>query len=221
MNKHQEAKLEMLESAVSILEKGNGTAADLPVLHEKTLALRKLINQIREKTEIFNSVSVGKTLAKNQTKSSIKDLAIIAASGLYSYGRDTNDAEATERGNITESVFAKLREESVVTTVKNILEKVEEIGNALEKYGVSQQMIDDLRLGVDDYYQKLSTKSAGVAIRKSSRIAIAGLFRQADAELEATDRLMQRYAKSVPDFYTNYFSARPINDKSTVKRKPA
>ena len=218
MTKQEEAKLEMLDATAGILERGNGIISDLPVLVQKTKLIREMVEKIRSKEEEFTSVVAGKTSAKNLTKRKIREMAQVAASGLYSYGLDNNDMEAAARGDFNESAFSKMREEAVITTVKNVLTKAEELGNVLEEYGVSSKLVEDLKQGVDEYYQRLGQKSTGFATKKSARSTRIDLFNLVDSEIKKTDRLMKRYENLAPEFYGNYMAARVIKDKAVTKR---
>jgi len=219
MKKTQEAKLWMLEASVSVMEEGNSFISQVPVLAEKTVILRDLISQIRKHSEEYKIVTIGKTVAKNSIKESIIKLALIAAGGLYSYGLDKNDLVAAETGNLKEYDLRKLREDGIVTVVKNILEKTSELGNALESYGVSPQMLDTLKQGVNDYYSRLSAREIGLASRVSARKKLIELFEAADKALNATDRLMMRFKNENSLFYNRYLAARVIRDKAVNRRE--
>ncbi len=218
MTKKEEAKLEMLDAAVSILESGNGTLSTVPALVEKTKVLREVVEKIRSKEELFKSAALGKAGSKNLTKHEILEKAIVAASALFSYGLDNNDAEASATGDLSDSDFSRMREEAVITSIKNIMTKAAELGNKLENYGITQQFLDELQTGVNDFYKKLSQKSTGFAIKKTAKSTIEELFELADKEIKSTDRLMKRYRGTEAELYGNYLSARIIKDKATVKR---
>ncbi len=218
MNKKEESKLVMLEAAVSVLEEGNGVISQVQMLNEKSKLLRETVNQIRKKSEEFKISSVGKTSAKNLKKDAVWKLALIASSGLYAYGKDNNDSQAMEIGDMVKSTFGKMREEGLITKVRNIVEKTVELGSLLENYGVTQQIIEELSSGVDEYYSRLSQRELGLATKSAARKILSDLFRKADSQTKSLDRMMLRYEESDPALYGKYVSARVIRDKPVIKR---
>ena len=94
--------------------------------------------------------------------------------------------------------------------MKNVIEIMEVHVEAMADYGMTQEMIEDVKLQFNEFEEK-SGKPRTYQI--ASRIAtqdLEGLFKDAITVTEKLDNVMKRFKRSNTSFYKGYLAARTV-----------
>jgi hypothetical protein len=125
---------------------------------------------------------------------------------------DTENAALLSAVSNSISDYYKLPNEVFEIKVKNVIKTMEAHIEAMADYGMTQEMIEDVKLQFNEFEEK-SGKPRTYQI--ASRIAtqdLEGLFKDAITVTEKLDKVMKRFKRSSASFYKGYLAARTVVD---------
>ena len=202
----------MLKDTNTYLDSNAGLYSVVPVIVKYKNDLLNVINGIKTAAKDQDAAQVFVGESKAQLKRLIAEKLDILDDTAESYADDTENAELLSALSNSMSDYYKLPNEAFETKVKNVIEIIEANIKAMKDYGLTQEMVDDVKLQFNEFEAK-SGKPA--TYRIASRIAtqdLEGLFKDAITATNKLDKVMKRFKRSSVSFYNGYLAARTIVD---------
>lgn len=181
-----------------------------------------LLAEIDTYRQITQGSKKGITLQKATQQALVISHTYELLSVLYAMANATNNPVLLSKVNFTESDLLKTRDAQLVSICLRTAEIATEYLADLLAYGVTQSELNLLKEEIGLFADNLPTLRVSVSERKAANEKLKDLFLQVDALLKnQLDRLMVRYRKSQPDFYSLYHNLRRIVNYGTrhVKAK--
>ena len=143
------------------------------------------------------------------------------SSVLYAMAIKKNDEILAAKVDFTESDLLKKRDNNLVTTCLNIVEFATEHLPELIAYEVTADELIVLKEEINSFAENLTTGRVSVTERKAANEKLKIVFLQVDDLLKKQlDRIVVRYRKTEPDFYTTYQSLRRTVNYGVRHEKP-
>jgi len=155
----------------------------------------------------------GKVVSKNVSQAEIIPMGLAVAGGIYGYAVDKADSELTSFSDVNCRTFSKLRDSEIPGMIERILDKADELTDALIPYGINADFRTEARAKLQEHLVKFASLNTGRGAKKTARETISLLFRQGDKKLKVLDKLMLKYKSKNPQLYSKYEAARVIYDK--------
>ena len=212
MNQNQINRLEMLEATNVYLDEKAAVYSAIPVIVNYKNDLVNLIPAIRAAAKEQDEAQVFIGQSRSQLKRLISEKMDILDDTAEAYAADTENAELLSMVSNTMTSYYQLPNEAFETKVKSVIEVMETHVKAMKDYGMTQGMIDDVKLQFD-LFGELRGKPR--AYRVASRVAtqdLEGLFKDAITITQKLDNVMKRFKRSNVSFYNGYLAARTVVD---------
>lgn len=133
------------------------------------------------------------------------------SSALYAMAIKKNDAVLAVKVNFTETDLLKKCDDNLVTICLTVAEIAKKHLAELTAYQVSEEELMVLKEEIRQFADNLPSGRISVSEQKAANEKLKDLFVQVDALLKKQlDRIMVRYRKSQPEFYTIYQNIRRI-----------
>jgi hypothetical protein len=160
----------------------------------------------------------GKVAAKDISQEEIIKTALVFAGAIYGYAVAQNNAELQTFADVNSYSFTKLRDSEVPLLVEKILDKADEIGDALSSYNITEDKKTSARSNLNSYLEKYGSVSTGRGTKKTARETNQMLFTKADKKLKVLDKLVLGIKESNSELYSKYDAARVIYDKAASRK---
>ena len=202
----------MLEATNVYLDEKAAVYSAIPVIVNYKNDLVNLIPAIRAAAKEQDEAQVFIGQSRSQLKRLISEKMDILDDTAEAYAADTENAELLSMVSNTMTSYYQLPNEAFETKVKSVIEVMETHVKAMKDYGMTQGMIDDVKLQFD-LFGELRGKPR--AYRVASRVAtqdLEGLFKDAITITQKLDNVMKRFKRSNVSFYNGYLAARTVVD---------
>ena len=132
-----------------------------------------------------------------------------------------NDEILAAKVDFTETDLLKKRDGNLIATCRNIVEFATEHLAELIAYEVTGDELILLKEEINRFAENLTSGRVSVSERKAANEKLKIVFLQVDALLKKQlDRIVVRYSKTEPNFYTNYKNLRRIVNYGVRHEKP-
>lgn len=220
MLKRLSNKLMMYNAVQSLLNQNAVIWEPVPAMVNTINTFESLLAEI----ETYQQITQGNKKGITQQKATQQELVISHTyellSVLYAMATATNNPVLESKVNFTESDLLKKRDTQLVSVCLTIAELGTEYLADLSVYGVTESELMILKEEIRLFADNLPTGRISVSERKAANVKLKDLFVQVDALLKKQlDRLMVRYRKNQPDFYSLYHNTRRIVNYGTRHQK--
>ena len=215
MNTREKNKKEMLGAVSNFYEAEKSSFTPLPGVTAAFSDVIMIKKEIDLNEKIIQEGTKGKVISKDDSKAELIKTALVFSGSIYGYAADKNDLELLTFADINSSTFNKMRDAEIPLMVEKILDKADEIGEALIPFGITEEKRTTGRVKLNDYLQKYGSVNTGKGSKKSARETNLMLFEKADKKLKVLDKLMFGFKESNPELYSRYTAARVIYDKGS------
>lgn len=211
----QENKLTMFEAVISLLDANTAKTAVIAAFAATYNVFKNFVTQIKAKDVEKGGATTGKTSTKNADRAALVSAVMTVGGAVSALGAATNNNQLKEGGKTTRSELRDMRDTLLVTKAQGIYGLANANAAALVPYGITAAVITDLDTKITSYNNSLGARESSVAQQVGATTQIKTLFKKADKQLsEQVDLLMESFADSDPQFYTEYKQARVIYDLS-------
>jgi len=197
-------------------EKNNFT--DTPTITALFGDIKMIHREMELNIDITKEGIKGKVNSKNASQGEIIPIGLSIAGGIYAYAESQSDSELCTFSDLNKRAFAKLRDSEVPVLVERILDKADELGDALIPFGIAADARTEARLKLVDHLKKYASLNNGKGAKKTARETITLLFKKGDKKLKTLDKLMLKYQTKDTALYSKYAAARVIYDKAGAHR---
>jgi hypothetical protein len=221
MLKRLENKLVMYHAIQSYLEQNKSIWTSVPAMATTIIDFELLLAEIKNYWKLTSENKRGITQQKATQQALVIEHAYELSSVLYAMAIKKNDAILAAKVDFTETDLLKKRDDNLVTTCRNIVEFATEHLAELSVYQVSGDELIVLKEEINRFAENLTTGRVSVSEQKAANENMKIVFVKVDALLKKQlDRIMVRYRKTEPDFYTKYQNLRRIVNYGVRHDKP-
>ena len=213
MNTREKNKNETLDAVSNFYDAEKNSFTGLPGIVAAFSDIKMIHKEIDLNEKIIQEGTKGKVVSKDDSQDELVKTALVFAGSVYGYAAGKNDSELLTFADINSKTFSKLRDSEIPLIVEKILDKADEIGEALIPFGITEEKRTLARTKLDDYLQKFGSVNTGKSTKKSARETNLMLFDKAGQKLKVLDKLMFGFKESNPGLYSKYSAARVIYDK--------
>ena len=214
MKKLQERKLSMYEVVHAFLTGTDATIiSQMPLMSDAIADLGGKIDSISGfgNTQKISKEGVSdvKIFLRNQLTLEILDVS----KKVSAYATNTANRVLLKEVKFSKSAVEKLPENMLVIVGNIVFTKAKDNLADLATYGVTDQVVDDLRAMIDAYDDSIPKPRTSIVVKKIATGNLKTFFAETDALLkDKMDVLAGVIQFSEPDFYANYINSRIIVD---------
>ena len=212
MKQTQANRLEMLEATNMYLDQEANLYSAIPVIMKYKNDLVSVIANIKAAAKDQDAAQMFIGQSQKQLKRLISEKMDILDDTAEAYAADTEKIELLAVVSNSMSDYYKLPNEAFETKVKSMIELIETHVKAMADYGMTQEMINDVKLHFDLFAEQ---RDKPRAYKIASRIAtqdLEELFKKVTTITRKLDNVMKRFKRSNVSFYNGYLAARTIVD---------
>jgi len=221
MLKRLENKLVMYHAVQSHLERNKSVWTSVPAMVTTISDFELLLAEIKNYRKLTSENKKGITQQKSTQQALVIARAYELSSVLYAMAIKKNDVILAAKVDFTETDLLKKRDDNLVTTCRNIVEFASEHLAELIAYRVTGDELIALKEEINRFAENLTTGRVSVSEQKAANENMKIVFVQVDALLKKQlDRIVVRYRKTEPNFYTNYKNLRRIVNYGVRHEKP-
>jgi len=214
-------KLVMYRAVQSHLDRNKSMWTSVPAMATTINDFELLLAEIEACRILTQENKTGITQQKAAQQALVIAHAYELSSVLYAMAIKKNDAVLAAKVDFTETDLLKKRDNHLVSTCRNIVEFATEHLAELIAYQVTGDELIVLKEEINSFAENLTTGRVSVSERKAANEKLKVVFLQVDSLLKKQlDRIVVRYRKTEPDFYTNYQSLRRIINYGVRHDKP-
>jgi hypothetical protein len=218
MNNREKNRYEMFGKVWNFGDEEKNNFIDTPTISTLFSDIKMIHREIGLNENITKEGIKGKVVSKNVSQAEIIPMGLAVAGGIYGYAVDKADAELISFSDVNCRTFNKLRDSEIPVLIERILDKADDLGDALLPYGITADFRTEANAKLKDHLGKFASLNTGRGAKKTARETISLLFRQGDKKLKVLDKLMLKYKNKNPQLYSKYEAARIIYDKSGAHR---
>jgi len=213
MKTRQINKLAAFVTLAAICRKGQPTWTTLKAFADTFAKFAARVETL-EKLKLQQSEgTTGIAAQKQQCREDVCSAGATVAGGVLAWAEDTGNLEVAGKVDFSESDLLQGRDMASRDKCQTVHDVAEENVASLGKYGVDEDVLEDLQEKVTVYDECISKPREAIATGKTVTKQIATEFRAADRLLsKGLDGLSLKFKKSAPGFYQDYWNARRIVD---------
>lgn len=214
-------KLMMYQVVQSHLDRNKSLWTSVAAMATTINDFELLLAEIETYRKLTQENKKGITQQKATQQALVIAHAYEISSVLYAMAIKKNDEILAAKVDFTETDLLKKRDNNLVATCLNILEFATEHLAELNAYEVTADELIVLKEEINSFAENLNTGRVSVSERKAANEKLKVVFLQVDTLLKKQlDRIVVRYRKTEPDFYTTYQSLRHIVNYGVRHEKP-
>lgn len=210
MTNTQENRLSMFLAARDFLLKNNAATSALPNFAQFSDAAKSGITEIQSWVEQQEFNKTGIAIEKKKIKDTLIVKAMDIANRLFAFAKFRNDSILMKEIGYKESELRKTTDTLMKEKCQIVFDKGSLYAADLVQYGVSQNMLDELKRLISDYDTSLPAPRIGIMEKKQATEKLAALFDQVNLNFDQLDTLVETLRYSDTVFYKGYQGARKI-----------
>lgn len=213
MTSRNEAKLSMYNAVLNFCDENSATIATLTAFPTVLTAFANKVEAIEDMGQLEAQVISGVTINKADLKKTLSQTASTNAAALFAFATAENDVVLKEKARYSYSDIFRLKDEELTLVVQNIIDQVNANVASLAGYGITAATVADFQDLIDDYNSNAPTPRNAISLRKSYKVQLQTLFKEADSILkDQMDKLALQLKTANPGFYIAYTNNRVIID---------
>lgn len=213
MKNSQENKLSMYFAVQKVCADNNSVWNGLPAFVSAFTAFEDIIQGIQDQRVIQEMDTKGVTLDKGSAEEDLIDQALKVSTAVHAYATEINDNTLREKINYVRSDFTKARDTILIDICQLIHDEANSVVGSLSDYGVTAAELTLLQGKIDDYEAIVAGPRNAITDRSTATSELEKLFVSGDDVLtNKLDKLLNQFAQSDPEFYTQYGNSRKIVD---------
>jgi hypothetical protein len=210
MTNTQENRLSMFLAARDFLLQNNAATSVLPNFVHFFDAAKSGITEIQSWVEQQEFNKTGIAIEKKKIKDTLIVKAMDIANRLFAFAKFRNDSILMKEIGYKESELRKTTDTLMKEKCQIVFDKGSLYAADLVQYGVSQNILDELKRLISDYDTSLPAPRIGIMEKKQATEKLAALFDQVNLNFDQLDTLVETLRYSDTVFYKGYQGARKI-----------
>ncbi|MDR1458742.1 MAG: hypothetical protein LBI60_00785 [Bacteroidales bacterium] len=221
MTDRQNSKLNMYQTTIDTCNEHRNLLIEIPVFDKAFSDFEITINNIRiTEQEQEKNARKSASLEKGDYEGKLVNYSIKVANILYVYAFDNKLLSLLTEASVNKSNFYNEEGNKKLSLAKNIFQTANNIAPNLAPYGVTTELLDNLRKAILGYEENIVKPRDATVQQKKHTQSLKLLFATADSLLyDKLDKLIVLFKDSNQDFYNEYISARNIINTSLRHKK--
>lgn len=158
---------------------------------------------------------------KAAARDALEDVLFLICEALGVLGHTGNDHDLAALAGVTRTSLDRFDEEKLTNRATNVLAEANARKTALAGLNITQANLDELTQALARFNQSKANPRTATAEKKVQTQTLAGLIRATSSHLRnPTDRLVNMFLRSHPEFVAGYRAARVIVDRGKRHAEP-
>ncbi len=218
MNKHLESKLSMYNAVLQHCEQHPDITASVPAFKTSVQTFKTVVTAIAGNLQEHVRMIKGVTLDKQALRKVLVQRVAALAANVYAYAVDSENLTLQEEVRRSPSGLERLREDLLAPHCKNVLAVAELHKVKLADYGVTSEILTEVKDLIDGYMGLLPAPRNAISDRSGVNKTLETLFARAGKILTGRmDKLVINFKKENSTFYNAYKSNRKIVNSNTSR----
>lgn len=214
MTTREENKLNMYNAVRTVCEANREKWQTVTAFVRTYELIQEKLTALTPETSLKSQRTVGITNEKSVQRETMCTSAAEVAAALYAFADEQNKIALKTDVSHTFAGLMRLRENSLTTVCRKILDKARKHTGELGEYGLQASAIDELAAAITAYENLQSQPRTVQAQTKTARQNANRLMTEIDALLaDRLDKIIEGIRKLHPDFYNQYTTVRNIVDR--------
>lgn len=212
MSDNDKKRLSMYENVISFLQENRDIISLNRSFYYSLSKLRKMVDEIKIRDKELSSDTLEKTVKTYNAKDELILSLVSITAALYNFARERNDITLKEKTRISQSFFVRLRDVELINRASGIYQIASLNFNALQKYKVTKELMQDLKAKLDRFSSALDTK-VNSFITGDAAVALSNSFNEAESIINnQLDKLVEQFDSVFPEFYDDYLMIRSMEN---------
>jgi len=151
---------------------------------------------------------------KEEMKTATAQKVLDMCHRLEAFAKITGDVVLAKKVHYTDTYLSKAPDNTFMTSCNIIYDLAFEHKTAVADYGVTTEVLADLKEAIDDYKAVVDAPKEGTTEKKQATDQLAKLFTDQAAVLDKMDALLDLLKYSNPTLYAEYWDTRRIEYRS-------
>jgi len=212
MNRFKENKRNAYVLVNKCLELNQQKVTQLPMGSNLALKFKDVIGKIDDIRKEQELQLTGVARDKRETRAMLEKKTMQVVVRLIAYAAHKNDTLLEDKIGFTMSDLRNAADTIIKDRCDAVYVKAKELLTELTGYGITQQVLDDLRKLIDQYYDLIPMPRQRIIERKKQKESLDLLFHEADNTLALLDKTIGMVRWDDDSLYSDYMNARTIID---------
>lgn len=212
MNRFKENKRNAYVLVNKCLELNQQKVTQLPMGSNLALKFKDVIGKIDDIRKEQELQLTGVARDKRETRAMLEKKTMQIVVRLIAYAAHKNDTLLEDKIGFTMSDLRNAADTIVKDRSDAVYTKAKELLAELTGYGITLQVLDDLRKLIDQYHDLIPMPRQRIIERKKQKETLDMLFREADKILVLLDKTVGMVRWDDDSLYSDYMNARTIID---------
>jgi hypothetical protein len=222
MDKQNFNKVIMMKALLSFMQKNQPKWQEIAPIANAVTRLQNLVDEIDATLLLTDNPNGGELKQKEILQTKLIEDGFELVSYIYAYADATENAVLKGKVDFPISDLRNLRDGELSQKIEFVLEQRKGHEEQLEPYGATPDKVNNLLNLISQYEEQLPKTRNNVADSKTGNKLLKQLVKTANLLLtEQLDKLMVRFKKEDPTFYTAYETNRKVVDYGKRYEKPA
>lgn len=221
MTRRQSEILNMYDSVLSFHGQNKEIPSPIKELMAAYTALEAVSLAIHQKAQLQETATEGYTDNKDDRKENLCFVANMVAGVVYSWAVDKKDMVTMAKVKTNKSKLRNSNSGKLADTCRIYLELAETNQAELGDYGITKQLVDELKQEIINYQSAAPQPRNAVSDRKASGSQLGLLLKEGNKAIDKIDNLTLLLKNKNPEYYARYLSNREIintGSRSTALR---
>jgi hypothetical protein len=193
---------------------------NIPALGEDTVELETALRQLTAAMSAYDNLTLGKSAEKMKTEKALIDVIKPVKAKLISYARKQGNEALSQLAHRSVSAMIHMRDSEFLRFAQTIHAEAAELSTPLAHFGLTQQMLDGLKTGIDAFNTAMGDRSDSTVDKSGTAKTITTLVHQIhDLLNNSIDPLVESMEDDEPAFCNEYFATRIVRDHGLRHRK--
>jgi len=212
MSDNDKKRLSMYENVISFLQENRDIISFNRSFYYSISKLRKLVDEIKVRDKELSSDTLEKTVITYSAKDELIFALLPVTAALFNLARANNDISLKEKTRISQSFYIRLRDVELINKASGIYQIAFNYIDSLQRYKISQRIINDLKVKLDRFSDALDNK-INTFVNGNAAIALSNAFNNAEGILsDQLDKLVEQIDSVFPEFYDDYLLVRSMEN---------
>lgn len=213
MNSIQRNKLAMLMAVSAFFDRFKSELSILPALSKAIEKFMAMMTEINEVHSIQQGLMQSNTQMKQKEEAEMIQAVVQTAAAMHVYAQVNNLPDLADKTRVSPSTLQKMPDVELKTACLHIYDQAKALDGQLTDYGITSEMIDQLKKEIDDFVALISSPRSAIVTRSQATARLKTLFSDITILLnDQIDQLMVLFKDAQPQVYHTYKAARIIVD---------
>src|SRR2546422_1190721 len=220
MTQDQDNIRTMFDTTTAFLDNNNSVWGATPAFADALTRAKTAVEQVDSAAAQQQTPIAGVTQDKAQARSALEEKTLEIADQLSALAAANSDMVLASKAEMTTSSLDRLQDNDLEQVAERVVNLANDHATDLSGYGVSASEIAELD-SLRTAFAKVKTAPRGAAVgRKTMTESLAEKIASARSIFRnELDKMVTKFKRTNPDFYTGYATARVIVNRAATQKK--